>query len=381
MSLFISSGEVSGDHYTANLARALRESGYSEDLWGMGGVESREAGVCVEWPGERLQLFGITEVLSSIPSVLVLMREMVERIIKLNPECVIVADSPDFHMHLIAKLRRRGYLGRVFYISPPTVWAWRSSRVNNLRATVDECLPLFKFEHDYLLSRGCPSFWMGHPLLEEFSSEKRVSEDIFNKFGDDKRLVAFLPGSRKSEIDNLLPIMEKAAAELMKLGWHPVFSVAPGLDDVSRSKIVDSMKENLFDYYDGPGRDLIAAANCSIGASGTITVESMLLGCYMVVTYKVNPITAFIAKCIVKTRYFAMANILVGSEVFPELLQERVTSQNIVEHSLAWLDGNESYRQAILEMMRCGSRMLGEHGVYLAWAGRIMEAASDVQSK
>ena len=144
MSIFISSGEASGDHYTARLAMKLRERGYSGDIWGMGGVESRNAGVRAEWNGERLQLLGLTEVFSAIPSILALRREMVERIIERAPEAVVVCDSPDYHMRLIAKLRARGYRGKIFYLSPPTVWAWRSGRANDLRRDVAECLPLFK---------------------------------------------------------------------------------------------------------------------------------------------------------------------------------------------------------------------------------------------
>ena len=114
MSIFISSGEASGDHYTANLAKRLRAGGYSGDIWGMGGVESREAGIRVEWHGERLQLLGLTEVISAIPSIFALRNEMVERILTESPEAVIVCDSPDYHMRLISKLRSRGYRGRIF---------------------------------------------------------------------------------------------------------------------------------------------------------------------------------------------------------------------------------------------------------------------------
>ncbi len=376
MSLFLSSGEASGDHYTANLANMLRSVGYSGELWGMGGIESRDAGVRVDWPGERLQLLGITEVFSSIPSIISLRHEMVERILELNPEGVIVADSPDYHMHLIAKLRSRGYRGKVFYISPPAVWAWRSSRVNDLRARVDECLPLFKFEHDYLQNKGCPSYWKGHPLLEEFSDLKNIYDNIPQHLTDDARLVAFLPGSRSSEVNNLLPIMEKAAEELARRGWHPVFSVAPGLNQKVRTMTIERFRNNGLDYYEGPGRDLMAAAKCAIGASGTISVESLLLGCYMVVIYKLNPISAFVAKCVVKTRYFTMANILVDSEMFPELLQRRATPENIISHTVRWLESNDEERAPVREKMLFARRQLGEPGVYRYWADRIMEAVS-----
>lgn len=376
MSLFLSSGEASGDHYTAKLAEALSAAGYTGEMWGMGGIESKRAGIRVEWPGERLQLLGLTEVFSSLPSLLALFKEMVDRILDVSPEAVIVADSPDYHMRLIAKLRKRGYRGRIFYISPPTVWAWRSARVKSLRAFVDECLPLFGFEHEYLKAHGCKSRWKGHPLLEEFSFANPGKEWVPKEFANDARLVAFLPGSRTSEVRNLLPIMEDAAAALKCRGWHPVFSVAPGLAPETRKKMLKRFGEKQIDFYEGPGRDLLAAAQCAIGASGTVTVEALLLGCYMVVTYKLNPVSAFVARCVIRTRRFAMPNIIVGSDVFPELLQGMATAQNILAHALKWLEGNDEYRAQAAAKMAQGRSLLGETGVYRYWADVIMGAVS-----
>lgn len=375
MSIFISSGEASGDHYTANLAKRLRAGGYSGDIWGMGGVESREAGIRVEWHGERLQLLGLTEVISAIPSIFALRNEMVERILTESPEAVIVCDSPDYHMRLISKLRSRGYRGRIFYISPPSVWAWRSGRANDLRRNVDECLPLFKFEHEYLLSRGCVSHWRGYPLAEEFRRLAAEPSPLDGSF-DRERLVAFLPGSRRSEVTALLPMMREAAAVLAERGWQPVFSVAPGLNPAVRDGMIEEFTKDGVLFYDGPGHDLMAAARCAVGASGTITVESLLLGCYMVVTYKLNPISAFVARCVIKTPYYAMANILAGEEMFPELLQEKATVDNILGHTLEWLEGEGDFRAETEKTMRRARLTLGEEGVYDFWSKRIMEASA-----
>ena len=368
----MSSGEASGDHYTAALARTLCAAGYGDEIWGMGGGESRHAGINIEWDGERLQLLGFTEVLSAIPSIFALRREMVQRILERRPEAVVVVDSPDYHMRLIAKLRGKGYRGKIFYISPPAVWAWRSSRANDLRATVDECLPLFKFEHDYLLSRGCKSYWVGNPLLEEFSSG--VSSEVPEVLGNDSRLVAFLPGSRASEVNSLLPMMEDVADRLAARGWHPVFSVAPGLNQRVREMLLQRFGESERDYYEGAGRDLMAAAKCAVGASGTITVESLLLRCFMIVTYKVNPLSAMLAKLIIKTPHFAMANILAGCEMFPELIQDKATADNIYNMAVKWLDGGEEYRAVIRDKMDEARKTMGEPGVYRYWCSRILEA-------
>lgn len=374
MSIFISSGEASGDHYAAQLAKKLRERGYAGDIWGMGGVESREAGVRAEWNGERLQLLGLTEVLSAIPSIFALRRETVERIMERSPEAVVVCDSPDYHMRLISKLRSRGYRGKIFYISPPTVWAWRSGRAEELRRNVDECLPLFKFEHDYLISRGCASEWRGHPLLEEYNGRAEKPELGFDF--EPEKLVAFLPGSRGSEIKSLLPIMEESASVLAAKGWQPVFSVAPGLNPAVREKMKERFAERGVMHYDGPGGDLIEAAACTVGASGTITVEALLRRRYMVVTYRLNPISALVARCIIKIKYFAMANILAGCEMFPELLQEKATAHNLTEAALAWLENRENLRGRTEAAMERARETLGEEGVYDFWCERIAGAAA-----
>lgn len=371
MSIFLSSGEASGDHYIANLAKALGRAGYDGGLWGMVSWESCAAGVRREWDGEELQLMGITEIFSSVPKILKLMNNVVERIIKENPAAVVVADSPDYHLRLLEKLRRRGYKGKIFYVSPPTVWAWRSWRTKELKKNVDECLPLFEFEHKFLLSRGCDSHWVGHPFIDEFAATEvnPLSEKLAAR-GD---IVAFLPGSRRSEVKVLLPIMELAAKQLETHGFHPVFSVAPGLNHEAKSWMVGYLKNAGFDYYEGTGRDLLKVCACSVAASGTITVEALLTNSFQVVVYKLNALSALAARLFVKTKYYAMANILYGSQIFPELLQEHATSENIVKATLDWLDGSDSFRGEIRRKMGEARLMLGSAGAYDFWAGRIME--------
>lgn len=367
MTIFLSSGEASGDHYTANIARALRRAGYEDELWGMGSAESREAGVRCDWDGEQLQLLGLSEIFSSVPNILRLMNEVVAKIIETMPSAVIVADSPDYHLRLIKKLRRSGYTGKIFYISPPTVWAWRSWRTKELRRNVDASFPLFEFEHEFLLARGCRSYWIGHPFSGETGTGLPDFEDCDN-------IVAFFPGSRSSEVKSLLPVMESAARELEADGWQPVFSVAPGLNQEVRAELTAHLKKQDFKYYEGSGRDLIRAAACSVAASGTITVEALLVGGYQVVLYRLNALSALVARLFIKTEYFAMANILSGEEIFPELLQERATSENVVRCARQWLGGSSAFREDICRKMDEARLKLGAPGAYDFWASKVMEA-------
>jgi lipid-A-disaccharide synthase len=375
VSIFLSSGEASGDHYTASVARELRKLGYEGDIWGMGGKEPREAGVRVEWPGEELQLMGIAEVLTSIPSLYRQLNDMADRVMEEGPESVVIADSPDFNIPLIRKLRSRGYKGRVYYISPPSVWAWRSGRVKKIAAAVDECFPLFRFEHEFLLKNGCRSYWIGHPMTEEFADRDALARSLPEDLRVDERLVAFLPGSRGVEIKNLLPMMEKAASELKEKGWRPVFSIAPGLNEKRRIEMKEHLERNNLELYTGPGRDLLAASRCSVAASGTVAVEAMMLDCYMVALYRVSPLSAFVVRHLVRTKYYTIPNILLGDELFPELMQEEATPENIVRETMKWLEGGEDLKAGIYRKLELAREMLGETGVCESWAKRIMGAA------
>lgn len=373
----MSASEASGDHYISLLAKTLKEAGYSGDIWGMGGAQAEKSGIRIEWSGERFQLMGFTEVLHAIPAIFKLRNDMVNRIKELNPEVVVVADSPDYHLRLISKLRKRGYLGKIFYISPPTVWAWRSGRVKDLRKNVDLCFPLYEFEHDYLVSKGCNSYWSGAPLNEELSEKNYNKKNIPLELAEDDKLVAILPGSRTGEVNSLMPVLGKVADELTFRGWHPVFSIAPGLNLRARKAMIARLKFEKRDYYEGSGRHLMAAAKCTIGASGTITVESLILNCYMVVTYKVNAFSAFVVRRMTRNKYFAMSNILAGYELFPELLQEKATPNNILKHALEWLEGEEGMKRIVYSKMSKIRKKLGKAGVYKSWASKIMEVYDD----
>ncbi len=353
----------------------MRKLGYEGDIWGMGGKEPREAGVRIAWPGEEIQLLGIAEVFSAIPSLYRQLNEMSDRIIKQGAQSVVVADSPDFNIRLVRKLRSKGYKGKVFYISPPTVWAWRSGRVKNIASVVDECFPLFRFEHEFLVKNGCSSYWKGHPMTEEFSDREAMAANLPEHLRNDRRLVAFLPGSRGVEIKNLLPLMENAASKLKERGWNPVFSIAPGLNEKKRIMMKERLEANKFNIYSGPGRDLLAASSCSVAASGTVAVEAMMLGCYMIVAYRLSFISAIIARLLVKTKYFAIPNILLDHELFPELMQNKATPENIVRETVSWLESDNEKKAETYRKMSVARSMLGETGVYDSWAKRIMGAA------
>lgn len=380
--VFVGSGEVSGDHYIANVVRELRAAGCGARIYGLCGEESRAEGVECLWPSERLQLIGFAEALTSIPRLLAMLGEITDTVVRENPAAMVVVDSPDFNLPLIRRLRKRGYRGRIFYISPPAVWAWRSFRVRQLADEVDECLPLFGFEHAYLREARCATLWRGHPFLDEVGGWHAEPATVvggvsWGRFGEweASRVVAILPGSRLGEIEQLYPILTGVSKNLEDHGYFPVFSVAPGLSERAAEYLRARIAVDGHSSYGGLGRDLMAASCLTVGASGTATVEALLLRRHMVVLYKVKALSAFIGRRVLKkVRYFAMPNVLARSVVYPELIQDRVTVEAATAHALEWLTADGDAKGRAARRLEEIVGLMGRPGAYGFWAERMLEA-------
>ncbi len=363
MSIFISTGELSGDLYAAKISAALHKIFPGEELWGMGG--SLAVGMKREWDNEVLHIFGLGRILKNLPKLFALRRELAHAVNRRQPKAVIVVDSPDFHIPLLAKIRSMGYRGRVFYVCPPTIWAWRSGRAKYLRRYCDLCFPLFQFEEKALEAHGVKSFWCGHPLtddLDDYAPQQRLPNDPLR--------VALLPGSRRSEIASLMPVLEETARKLQALGLHPLLSVAPGLDAACQRMITENGTGIPWTLVSG--RDLMAQSRFVIGASGTASVECMLLGKYMIVLYRGTPLEWHIYKALTSTPFVSIPNVLAGRMFYPELLQRDMTVSNIMKYVEKYLhDGR--YQEDIQKQLRLNRAMMGEKGTADRWAEAIGE--------
>jgi lipid-A-disaccharide synthase len=366
MKILVSSGEASGDHLAATLVTALKERVSRLDSWGMGGRESRKCGMRVEWASEELQLMGIGEVLSSIPRLLRLKHEICRRVCEEKPVAVVVVDSPDFHIPLLRQLRQSGYGGKIVYLAPPQVWAWRSGRTAFLRETCDLCLPLFDFENDFLAASGVRSEWAGHPFVDEFPNPEGKGGP-----GNRGRRVALLPGSRASEILRLLPVLEETAGILENKGFEPVFSIAPGLDSRERERLGEALSRFRTDA--GDGRTLMGNSCCVIGASGTAAVEAMMMDLFMIVLYRVSLSSEVAFKLFVKTPHISIPNHLAGCRLFPELVQGEARTSGIMEHfDEYWAD--ERKRKIFHERLKIARSRMGKPGAGSFWARCILDA-------
>lgn len=368
MSIFISTGELSGDLYAAKLSSALAEVLPDDELWGMCGPLAQ--GVRREWSNDQLHILGLGRILKSLPALFALRNQLAEAVAERKPRAVIVVDSPDFHIPLLRKIRALGYRGPVVYVCPPTIWAWRSGRAKYLKQYCDLCLPLFQFEEKALEEHQVRSFWCGNPLIEDFEGYQPADTSLCY----DPMRIAMLPGSRRSEIRTLLPVLEEAALKLSAKGLKPVFSVAPGLDEVSKQMILNNRSGIATTQISG--RDLMFSSRMVVGASGTAAVESMMLDRFMVVLYKGTALEWRIYNMLTHTKYVSIPNVLAGTMLFPELLQEKATANNVTDAVARYFE-DAAYRHGIHEQIALNKDMMGTPGAVRRWA----EAIADLVKK
>lgn len=349
--LLLSAGEASGDMYAARLATALKQR-LDVAIFGMGGPQMRAAGVEIITDYSEVSVVGITEVLRRLPSLVRAMRRLVEEAQRRKPPFAILTDFPGFHLRLARKLRPQG-IRNVYYICPQ-FWAWRPWRVNLVRRRFVEALCIFPFEEQFYADAGVPVKFIGHPLVGNVGAT--VTREFFcKKYGlqESGRIITVLPGSRRGEISHHLPFLVAGLREIRERIPGPpqiVVAVAPGLDAARiQNRFPDEWNARFIpdDAYNA-----LAASDLAIVSSGTATVESALLNKPMIVIYRLSPLTARLAKPLVRTKFFAMVNLIAGRIVVPELIQDDFTPQRLAAEAELLLSGQPADNPRVLEMLR-----------------------------
>ena len=363
--VFVSCGEVSGDIYAGDFIREVLMLSPECEVWGMLGSEGEVAGGQATWSYEELKLMGIVEVIPALPRLWRLKNAMAREIMRVQPDAVVLIDSPDFHLLLAHSLRKAGYSGKIVSLIPPTVWAWRAGRVKNLKRDYDFCLPLFSFEHKFLTEHGVKSFWKAHPLVHELEGVK-VSESFRERFGQE-RVIALMPGSRRYDINYHLDILLGTAGLLKEKGYLPVFSVAQGLSEELAEVLREKVKDSGFELWEGEGRELMLGSRAVAGVSGTVAVEAMLLGRYMVVIYNMKRLTYALLKRLVRVENISIPNMLTNKPVYPELLCESASPENIVRELGRYLN-DETTKREIDEALHEARASMGTENAARFWA-------------
>ena len=347
--LLLSAGEASGDMYAARLATALKQR-MDVAIFGMGGPQMRAAGVEIVTDYSEVSVVGITEVLKRLPSLRQAMRRLVDEAERRRPPLAILTDFPGFHLRLARKLRPKG-IRNVYYICPQ-FWAWRPWRVNLVRRRFAQALCIFHFEEKFYADAGVPVKLIGHPLVGNVNAT--MTREFFCKkhgLDEDDQIITILPGSRRGELAYHVPVLVEALAELGRTvpgSLGVVVAVAPGLDlEYLKAMFPEQLRVKLID---DDTYNAIAAADLAIVSSGTATVETALLGKPMIVVYRLSPMTARLAKPLVRTKFFSMVNLIAGRAVVPELIQDDFTPQRVAEEAAKLLSTSEDGRERVREM-------------------------------
>lgn len=331
-------GEASGDQLGAGLVRALRARHPDMEFSGVGGSGMEAEGFISLFPMDRLSVMGITEVLPRLPELLRLRRELVHHLLAWQPDVYIGIDSPDFNLPIARRLHARG-ISTVHYVSP-TVWAWRQGRVKGIKRDIDLMLTLFPFEAGFYEEHGVPVRCVGHPLADSIPMHVDQA-DARRELGlAEGPLVALLPGSRRGEVEQLLPGFLEAAERLARErpGIHFVIPAAGAERYRQIARVLEGHGSLAVTLVEGCSRTALAASDVAMVASGTATLEGLLLKKPMVVGYRVGRVTYALLSRMVKTPWVAMANWVAGEELAPELIQDDFTAEALAREVAAWLD-------------------------------------------
>lgn len=316
-------GELSGDILGAALIRALRQRYPQARFSGVAGPRMLAEGCEAVASIETLSVMGIAEVLPAIPRLLKLRGFLVRHYAAERPDVLVGIDAPDFNLGLETRLRRRGL--RTVHLVSPTVWAWREGRVKTIAKAVDRILCLFPFEPAVYARHGVPAAYIGHPLADELDDRVTPAEGKRALGLDPSRpVLALLPGSRGGEVSRLADPFARTATLLAEQlpGLQIVTPVAkPALRPLLEAARAAAGNPD-WQLLDGQSREAMRAADAVLLASGTATLECLLLGRPMVVGYRLSVFTALLLRRMLKVKSVSLPNLLLGGTVVPELLQD-----------------------------------------------------------
>ena len=354
MRFAIVAGEPSGDLLASGLIEALRARVPGARFEGIAGPRMLAAGCETLYPMERLSVMGLFEVFGRYLELIPVRRQLARRFTENPPDAFIGVDAPDFNLSLELALRGAG-VKTVHFVSP-SVWAWRRYRLNKIARAVDMMLALFPFEPPIYDARSIPVRFVGHPLADEIAM--RTSRDAARarlSLDPGARIVALLPGSRVSELRRLAEPLARTARWVHQRRPEVRF-VAPLVDGAMRDFFSRALAEHApdirCDLLVGASRDAMAASDVILLASGTATLEALLLKRPMVITYRTMHLTWILGRAMLHVDHVGLPNLLAGARLVPELLQDDATSERLGPALLDRLDHPGRQRHVLEEFDR-----------------------------
>ncbi|MCK9404172.1 MAG: lipid-A-disaccharide synthase [Chitinophagaceae bacterium] len=331
MKYYIISGEASGDLHGSNLVRQLHLQDLQASIRCWGGDLMQEAGATLVKHYRDLAFMGFSEVIMNLPVILRNIGFCKQDILTFQPDILVLIDYPGFNLRIAEWGKKQGF--KIVYYISPQVWAWKENRVKKMKRFIDKMLCIIPFEKDYYKNKwNWDVEYVGHPLVEEIEKKQlgvKSLESGVVRWGTTpgSPLIALLPGSRKQEIAKKLPIMLEVAKSFPD--YQFVVAQAPGLENdfyqpfMEPYQNVSSVQNKTY--------DLLLKAKAALVTSGTATLETALFGIPEIVCYKGSPISYQIAKRLIKIKYISLVNLIMDKEVVKELIQDELTTANLVK--------------------------------------------------
>ena len=359
--IMIVAGEASGDMHGANLVREMLKVEPALNFYGIGGRKMKEEGVHLLADASDMAVVGLTEVFSKLGKILKIMGMVKRSLDERRPDLVILIDYPDFNLPLAKAARKRKI--KVFYYISPQVWAWRKSRIGQIKKTVNKMAVILPFEVETYGREGFEVNYVGHPLLDmvKLSYSK---QELRKEFGlaADKITIGILPGSRLSEVRKLMPELLRTA-EILAKEIPDIQFVLPLADTLEETAVAEFLSGSnvKVKVISGHTYDVVSCADLALVASGTATLETALLKVPMVIVYKISLLSYAIGRLIVDVKNIGLVNIVAGKTIVPELIQGDASGERIAAEALAILK-NEGKKQEIIKELEAIRAKLGEPG-------------------
>ena len=336
--VLVIAGEVSGDQRAAELIRAVRTRRPDVRFWGIGGPEMRAAGATTRHDIREMAVMGVVEVLRRYFFFRRVFNEMVAAAEAERPDAVLLVDYPGFNLRFAAQMKRRGI--KVIYYICPQVWAWHRARIPKMAQIVDRLLAIFPFEPAVFAGTRLKVAFVGHPLVDAAQRARTAPPQTLPWQGAPP--IALLPGSRRQEIERILPSLLQAAVLIQKQKPGASFILAAPSESVA--KIV---RAKLAALGGGPAhcelvvdqtREVLRQARAALVASGTATLETALMDCPMLVVYRTSLPTYLIGRQLISVSHIGMVNLIAGRTICPEFIQHDATPENLAAGLLPLLD-------------------------------------------
>ncbi|MDF7826467.1 lipid-A-disaccharide synthase [Pontiellaceae bacterium B12227] len=326
-SILVVAGEISGDLHASKAVRAFKQKSPETVFWGIGGDHLAAEGVELLQHTDRMGVMGIVEVLKQYRFFKAVLKQIVEEVEVRKPDAALLVDYPGFNLRLAAELKKRGV--KVYYYISPKVWAWNKKRIPKMARVIDRLMVIFPFEVDLFKGTGLQTDFVGNPLVEQI--DDFLSTDFKSLPWQSDRLVALLPGSRKQEIERILPSILSAAKLLEARFFDVSFMIAS-----PNERIKELVEEQVFqcsekparlDVVCGEAREVMRQAQAAIVTSGTATLETALIGTPHILVYKTSAFTYWFARTVVKIKHIGLVNIIAEKTVCPELIQDAASPE------------------------------------------------------